>query len=213
MNNIQIKNRLHLTDSVEENLYYISKRITDILVAGTILIALMPLMFFVALLIKLTSKGSILFWQQRVGKDGYIIMFPKFRSMVTNGADLKHEILDISDHYNSIKMKKNPRVTWIGRFIRKARIDELPQLFLVLKGEMSMVGPRPATLDEVSKYTSDEHKRLYVKPGVSCIWQVSGRANIPFDQQVEMDYEYIQNRSLWLDLKLLLLIIPAVLLS
>ena len=126
MNNIQIKNRLHVTDSVEENLYYISKRITDILVAGTILIALMPLMFLVALLIKLTSKGSVLFWQQRVGKDGYIIMFPKFRSMVTNGEDLKHEILNISDHDNSIKMKKNPNISNLNnKYIGKEKYKNI----------------------------------------------------------------------------------------
>jgi lipopolysaccharide/colanic/teichoic acid biosynthesis glycosyltransferase len=120
-----------------------------------------------------------------------------------------------NDHADSItfKMKNDPRVTWIGRYIRKGSIDELPQLWCVLKGQMSLVGPRPPVTSEVAKYTLTDRRRLDVRPGLTCIWQVSGRGKIPFDKQVELDKTYIESQSLWLDLKLLLKTVPAVLLG
>jgi len=177
------------------------------------LVLLAPLFAVVALLIKLTSRGPVLFAQNRVGKDGREFRFFKFRSMVVDAEAKKAELLNWNDHQDSItfKMKKDPRVTWIGKLIRRTSIDELPQVWNVLVGDMSLVGPRPAVPQEVAKYTPQERKRLAVTPGLTCIWQVSGRGNIPFDGQVAMDLDYIRNRSLWLDLTLLARTVPAVL--
>lgn len=190
----------------------ILKRLLDILVAGLALIALLPVMLSVALMIKLTDNGPILFWQTRIGKWGKPFRFPKFRSMVVNAEALQKQLL-IDNHHGecvTFKMRKDPRITWIGRIIRKTSIDELPQLWCVLKGDMSLVGPRPALVREVEQYSLDDRRRLDVTPGITCIWQVNGRADIPFDQQVELDVQYIKEQSLWTDIKLLLKTIPAV---
>jgi lipopolysaccharide/colanic/teichoic acid biosynthesis glycosyltransferase len=199
-------------ETLSTDLYTFSKRLFDIIIAGTALIVLSPMLLVVALIIRFTSKGDILFCQKRAGLNGRVMNFPKFRSMIQDAEEQKAALLAFSDHDDSItfKMKSDPRITPIGRIIRKLSIDELPQLFLVLKGEMSMVGPRPATFDEVMKYNEYQTKRLSVKPGLTCIWQVSGRATIPFKQQVEMDRKYIDSRSILLDLKLLILTIPAI---
>jgi lipopolysaccharide/colanic/teichoic acid biosynthesis glycosyltransferase len=159
---------------------------------------------------------SILFWQTRVGKNGHPFAFPKFRSMVANAEELKLTLLDHNHHNQddqlsvTFKMKQDPRITWIGRIIRKLSIDELPQLWCVLKGDMSLVGPRPPLPTEVTRYSIKDFRRLDVTPGLTCIWQVSGRGDIPFDEQVELDIQYIENQSLWLDTKLLLQTLPAV---
>lgn len=190
----------------------ILKRLLDILVAGLALIALLPVLLSVALMIKLTDHGPILFWQTRIGKWGKPFRFPKFRSMVVNAEVLQKQLL-IDNHHGecvTFKMRKDPRITWIGRIIRKTSIDELPQLWCVLKGDMSLVGPRPALVREVEQYSLDDRRRLDVTPGITCIWQVNGRADIPFDQQVELDVQYIKEQSLWTDIKLLLKTIPAV---
>ena len=189
------------------------KRIIDIGVAGLMLIALSPLFLVVAVAIKLTDGGPVLFWQSRVGKWGREFPFPKFRSMVVDAEELKESILDQSHHEDSVtfKMKKDPRVTWIGRIIRKVSIDELPQLWNVLKGDMSLVGPRPPVPKEVELYTLSDRRRLDIIPGITCIWQVSGRGDIPFDEQVQLDVQYIESQSFWMDIKILLKTIPAVL--
>jgi len=191
------------------------KRGIDILAASIYLLLLWPLFLVVALFIKLTDGGPILFWQTRVGQYGREFPFPKFRSMVVNAEQLKDTLLDQSDHEDSItfKMKKDPRVTWIGRIIRKLSIDELPQLWCVLKGDMSLVGPRPPVPREVAEYTLKDRRRLDAVPGLTCIWQVSGRGDIPFQEQVELDVQYIESQSLWLDIRLLFQTIPAVLLG
>jgi lipopolysaccharide/colanic/teichoic acid biosynthesis glycosyltransferase len=139
--------------------------------------------------------------------------FFKFRSMIVNAEAKKAELLKMNKHGNSItfKMCRDPRVTWVGRIMRKTSIDELPQLWNVLIGEMTLVGPRPAVVAEVQRYTARERRRLAVTPGLTCIWQVSGRADLDFQQQVELDVRYIRERSLLLDLKLMLLTVPAVL--
>jgi lipopolysaccharide/colanic/teichoic acid biosynthesis glycosyltransferase len=139
--------------------------------------------------------------------------FPKFRSMVTDADARKQELTALNQHGDGItfKIKKDPRVTWIGRFMRKFSIDELPQLWCVLTGDMALVGPRPPVPSEVAQYTLADRRRLDTKPGLTCIWQVSGRADIPFEQQVELDVKYIESQSIWLDIKLLLKTIPAVL--
>jgi lipopolysaccharide/colanic/teichoic acid biosynthesis glycosyltransferase len=189
------------------------KRAMDILLAVAAIIVLSPVFAVLALLIKLTDHGPVLFWQTRVGQYGREFPFPKFRSMVVNAEKLKEALLAQSDHKDgrTFKMKKDPRITWIGRIIRRGSIDELPQLWCVLKGDMSLVGPRPPVPKEVAQYTLADRRRLDVIPGLTCIWQVSGRADIPFPQQVQLDVQYIESRSLWLDVKLLLKTVPAVL--
>jgi len=191
------------------------KRTLDIIGSGILLLCLWPFFLVVALCIKLTDGGPVFFWQTRIGLWGKEFPFPKFRSMVVNAEELKDTILEQRDHKDSItfKMKKDPRVTWIGNIIRKLSIDELPQLWCVFKGEMSLVGPRPPVPGEVAEYTLADRRRLDVIPGLTCIWQVSGRGDIPFDEQVELDVQYIESQSILFDIKLLLSTVPAVLLG
>ena len=169
-------------------------------------------MILAAILIKLTDHGPVLFWQTRVGKWGRVFSFPKFRSMVVNAEALQQQIMSANQHGDGItfKIKRDPRITWIGRILRKTSIDELPQLWCVLRGDMSLVGPRPALEKEVARYTLDDRRRLDAIPGLTCTWQVSGRSEIPFPQQVKLDAEYIEKQSLREDFKLLLRTIPAV---
>lgn len=191
------------------------KRLIDIVGGGGALIALSPLFLLIAVAIKLTDGGPVLFWQTRVGQWGREFPFPKFRSMVLNAEALKTSLLAQSHHGNSItfKMKHDPRVTWIGRILRKFSLDELPQLWSVVVGDMSLVGPRPPVPREVAAYSLLDRRRLDVVPGLTCIWQVSGRGDIPFAQQVELDIDYIESQSFWFDIKLLLRTVPAVLLG
>jgi len=191
------------------------KRAMDIVVSLGALIVLSSLFLAVAAAIKLTDGGPILFWQARVGKWGREFPFPKFRSMVVDAETIKDSLLDQSHHEDSVtfKMKKDPRVTWIGRIIRKLSIDELPQLWNVLMGDMSLVGPRPPVPQEVAQYTLSDRRRLDAIPGLTCFWQVSGRGDIPFPKQVELDVQYIESQSLWVDIKVLFKTIPAVLIG
>jgi lipopolysaccharide/colanic/teichoic acid biosynthesis glycosyltransferase len=193
--------------------YAAAKRALDILLAASLLLLLAPMLLVVALLIKCTDGGPIFFRQRRVGQFGQEFDFFKFRSMIVNAEALRLGLLACNKHGNSItfKMSRDPRVTWIGRILRKTSIDELPQLWNVLKGEMTLVGPRPAVPGEVVQYDAYERRRLAAVPGLTCIWQVNGRSDLDFRQQVELDLDYIRERTLWLDLKLLLLTIPAVL--
>lgn len=188
------------------------KRGLDIAVAVTVLILLAPLMALVALLIKLTDQGPVLYWQNRVGRHGELFRFPKFRSMVVDADQLRPQLISTNDHGESItfKMARDPRITWIGSIIRKTSIDELPQLWLVLRGQMSLVGPRPPLPSEVAQYTLAARRRLDVRPGLTCLWQVSGRGDLSFEEQLALDIEYIDNQSLALDLTLLVRTIPAV---
>jgi lipopolysaccharide/colanic/teichoic acid biosynthesis glycosyltransferase len=191
------------------------KRGTDVLVSALALFALAPLFLLLAALIKLEDGGPILFWQERIGQWGCTFQFPKFRSMVVNAEGLKKSLLDENDHGESVtfKMKRDPRITRIGKILRRGSLDELPQLWCVLKGQMSLVGPRPPVPQEVAEYSLEDRRRLDVKPGLTCIWQVNGRGDIPFPEQVSLDVEYIESQDFRLDLKLLLLTIPAVLLG
>ena len=193
--------------------YMTTKRLIDVAFSLALLVVLSPLFLIVALCIKLTDGGPVFFRQKRVGLNGRVFDFFKFRSMIVNAEERKAELLKHNKHANSItfKMCRDPRVTWVGRIMRKTSIDELPQLWNVLIGEMTLVGPRPAVIAEVQKYTHSERRRLAVVPGLTCFWQVSGRADLDFQQQVELDVHYIRERSLWLDLKLIVLTIPAVL--
>jgi lipopolysaccharide/colanic/teichoic acid biosynthesis glycosyltransferase len=189
------------------------KRAMDLAGATLLLILLAPLLLVVAAVIKFNDGGSVLFWQTRVGRRGREFPFPKFRSMVMGADLLRNQLLVWNEHDCGItfKIKKDPRITWIGRVIRKLSIDELPQLWCVLKGDMSLVGPRPPLPSEVAYYTVADYRRLEVTPGLTCIWQVSGRGDLPFPQQLAMDVEYIETQCFWLDVKLLALTVPAVL--
>jgi lipopolysaccharide/colanic/teichoic acid biosynthesis glycosyltransferase len=157
----------------------------------------------------------VLFVQTRVGRGGREFRCFKFRSMVANAEALQRQLAAMNHHADerTFKIRRDPRITRIGEVLRKTSIDEMPQLFNVLRGDMSLVGPRPPLPREVAKYEPYEFRRLAVQPGLTCFWQVSGRGDIPFPRQVEMDISYIEQRSLLLDLKLLLLTIPAVVLG
>ncbi|WP_199226402.1 sugar transferase [Limnohabitans sp. 2KL-1] len=189
------------------------KRSLDILASLIGLILLSPILLVVMLAIWWHDKGPVIFVQKRVGQWGREFNCPKFRSMVLNAEALKVQLLSQNQHKDGItfKIKRDPRITPIGRFIRKTSIDELPQLWCVLVGDMSLVGPRPPVPQEVAKYSLNERRRLDVKPGLTCFWQVEGRGDVPFSQQVEMDIRYIDSQGVWLDMLLILKTIPAVL--
>lgn len=191
------------------------KRLIDMAGAAVLIVALGPLLAGIALLIKLDSRGPVFFKQQRVGLYGALFTMWKFRSMHIDAEARKAALAAANEMQGGVifKMKHDPRITRVGRFIRKASIDEMPQLWNVLVGNMSLVGPRPPVPAEVALYTLADRRRLEVKPGITCIWQVSGRSEIPFDKQVELDVAYIESHSLWLDLVLLLKTVPAVLLG
>ncbi len=182
------------------------KRAFDIIASASLLVLFALPMLMIAIAIRLESKGPAFFTQTRCSTNGRHFRFWKFRSMVVNAEAQKAALADSADKTSAVrfKMTHDPRITTMGRFIRKYSIDELPQLWNVLVGDMSMVGPRPPLPDEVARYTPFEQKRLSVIPGITCTWQISGRSEIPFDQQVEMDIEYITERSLMMDLAILL---------
>jgi exopolysaccharide biosynthesis polyprenyl glycosylphosphotransferase len=207
-----IKLKLAIWDLTVRMSYFI-KRGSDLLFSFTLIVILSPVYLFTAILIKLDSSGPVIFKQTRVGKNGRHFDFYKFRSMRIDAEKIKQELVQENESEDGVifKMKKDPRITRVGRFIRKFSVDELPQLFNVLVGDMSLVGPRPPLPSEVAEYTLEERKRLHITPGITCIWQVSGRSDIPFKQQVELDKEYIKSRSLWKDILILLKTIPAVL--
>lgn len=191
------------------------KRAIDIVTSGCALIMLSPVFAVTAFIIKLEDRGPTFFKQERIGYRGRSFFMWKFRSMVVDADKIKDELLAQNVHHDSVtfKMKKDPRITRIGSFIRKYSIDELPQFWNVFKGEMSIVGPRPCVKREVVMYSVEERKRLLAKPGLTCFWQVGGRADINFEGQVQLDVQYIRSESVWLDIKLLLKTIPAVLLG
>jgi lipopolysaccharide/colanic/teichoic acid biosynthesis glycosyltransferase len=195
------------------NLTTFIKRFLDLFLGIILVIVFSPVMVFIGLLIKFNGGGSIFYVSDRVGKWGKEFKFIKFRTMIKDAEQMKQNLLKQNEFKSDIsfKMKKDPRITTVGRFLRKTSLDELPQLWNVLKGDMSLVGPRPPIPSEVAKYTLEERYRLDVKPGLTCIWQVSGRSNVPFEKQVQLDLQYIESQSFWLDIRLLLKTIPAVL--
>ncbi len=169
-------------------------------------------MIITSLAIKLESRGPVFFTQSRSGLNGKQFGFIKFRSMFLDAEKQKEKLLDKNEMSGPVfKISNDPRITTVGKFIRKYSIDELPQLFNVLKGEMSLVGPRPPIPEEVSKYKPWQRRKLSVKPGITCKWQVEGRNQIDFEEWMELDLEYIDNWSLWEDSKILAKTIPAVL--
>ena len=209
-NHIQLRMVLwHLT--IRCSVFF--KRFMDIVLAVMALILGSPVFLITALLVKLTSPGPIIFSQVRVGRFGRHFKFYKFRSMYIDAEARKAELLKHNESGDGVifKMKHDPRITPIGRFIRKFSIDELPQLFNVILGDMSLVGPRPPLPQEVRTYTLEERKRLNITPGITCLWQVSGRSELPFSRQIALDKEYIASRSVWKDFLILLKTIPAIL--
>lgn len=188
------------------------KRIIDVAGSGAALAVLSPLLAFTALAIRAESKGPVLFSQVRVGKHGEEFLIWKFRSMYMDAEARRAQLLANSDRQGShFKMKHDPRITRVGRIIRRLSIDELPQLWNVLNGTMSLVGPRPNLPAEVARYRVEELDRLKSKPGITCTWQVSGRADLPWERQIELDLDYVYEPSLAADLGLMLRTIPAVL--
>ena len=209
-NHIQIRMLIwHITIAASKAF----KRTMDIALSILAIILGSPVFLITALLVKVTSPGPIIFSQVRVGRCGRHFKFYKFRSMYIDAEARKAELLKLNESGDGVifKMKRDPRITPIGRFIRKFSIDELPQLFNVLLGDMSLVGPRPPLPSEVRTYTLEARKRLNITPGITCIWQVSGRSELPFSKQIALDKEYIASRSAWKDFLILLKTVPAIL--
>lgn len=190
-----------------------ARRTLDVVGAGAAITALSPLFLAAAAAIKLESRGPVFFVQERVGEKGRRFPMLKFRSMRTSAEAERAAVVEAEGAKDDVRFKsrRDPRVTRIGRLLRRFSIDELPQLFNVLRGEMSLVGPRPPIPAEVAQYNASDWRRLDVRPGLTCIWQVSGRADIPFAGQVLLDVEYIRTRSFATDLRILVQTVPAVL--
>ena len=189
------------------------KRIIDIIISTVLLIILLPIFICIILLVKVTSKGPLIYKWHVIGKDGKPFTGYKFRTMIINADRLKTSLLKSNEMTGPVfKMKNDPRITKVGKFLRKYSLDELPQLWSVLKGEMSLVGPRPAGPKEWSQYEEWQKRKLSVTPGMTCLWQINGRNEVhEFDEWVKLDLEYIDNWSLWLDFEIILKTIPAVL--
>jgi lipopolysaccharide/colanic/teichoic acid biosynthesis glycosyltransferase len=190
-----------------------TKRLLDIAVALFLLALACPLLLIIALLIKLEDGGPVFFAQTRIGQDGHEFKMFKIRSMVLGAEQRLADLLGKNKHADGVtfKIQDDPRITRVGKWLRKFSFDELPQLYNVLIGDMSLVGPRPPLPREVAKYSLADRRRLSVKPGITCIWQISGRANIDFSGQVQLDVDYIEGQSIWTDLLILTRTVPAVL--
>jgi lipopolysaccharide/colanic/teichoic acid biosynthesis glycosyltransferase len=189
-----------------------TKRLIDIVGSAALLVLLTPVMFVIAISIPLTSPGPVIYAQRRIGKGGHPFTMYKFRSMDRDAHDSRHLHAHRNRHTNGpvFKVPDDPRITRVGRVIRRLSLDELPQLLNVLRGDMSLVGPRPALPEEFAQCGEDVRQRALVAPGLTCIWQVSGRSDVDFLRWVDMDLEYIRTWNLRLDLRLLLRTIPAV---
>jgi len=191
------------------------KRILDMFASAVALLVLSPLFLLVALLIKIEDRGPVFFAQKRVGKRGREFRMYKFRSMCVDAEKRLQSVLQQNQHSTGVtfKVKGDPRVTRAGKWLRKFSIDEFPQFYNVLIGDMSLVGPRPPLPREVALYSPADRRRLEAIPGLTCFWQIGGRAEIDFPEQVQLDVQYIESQSFWLDLKILLKTVPAVLLG
>ena len=189
----------------------LAKRVTDVVLAAAALVLLLPFMLLIALMIRLTSPGPAIFRQERCGLNGRRFMFYKFRSMCDNAEELKASVAHLSHKTTAFKIRNDPRLTAVGRILRKFSIDEWPQLWNVLKGDMSLVGPRPAVPEEVENYQTWQRRRLRMRPGLTCLWAVKGRDTLDFETWMKMDMQYIDTWSLALDWKIILRTIPRVL--
>ena len=194
---------------------FLVKRLLDIFGGLVGLILLTPLFIVVGIAIVIEDGWPIFYSQKRVGQYGRLFNFYKFRSMYRNADSMKDQLMAANESGDGVifKMKDDPRVTRVGKFIRRFSIDEMPQFLNVLLGDISLVGPRPPVPREVAEYTLAERKRLHVKPGLTCLWQIQGRSEIPFKEQVRLDLQYIHSQSLWRDIMILIKTVPAVLLG
>jgi exopolysaccharide biosynthesis polyprenyl glycosylphosphotransferase len=188
------------------------KRILDVILSSILLIALSPVLAVVALLVKLTSEGPVLFKQERIGRNKRRFFIYKFRTMVPNAERLMSQVESLNEAQGPVfKIKNDPRITPLGRFLRRTSLDELPQLFNVVKGDMSLVGPRPLPVRDYEGFSEDwQRRRFSVRPGITCLWQVHGRSNIGFEHWMKLDLQYLDEWSIWLDMKILAQTIPAV---
>jgi lipopolysaccharide/colanic/teichoic acid biosynthesis glycosyltransferase len=208
----RVKVRMKLWNFIVKASYAL-KRLVDIVASGLAIILLSPFLLTLALAVKISSPGPAIYTQVRVGRYGRHFKFYKFRTMCQGADKHKDELMERNESRDGVifKMRQDPRITPLGRFLRRSSLDELPQLFNVFIGDMSLVGPRPPLPKEVAHYTLEDRKRLNVIPGLTCLWQISGRSDIPFTKQVQLDKEYIQSRSFWKDISILLRTIPAIL--
>jgi lipopolysaccharide/colanic/teichoic acid biosynthesis glycosyltransferase len=190
----------------------LSKRVLDIVVSGVFLLMFSPLYLLIALLVRWEDGHSAIFSQTRVGQFGREFKMFKFRSMCPNAEARLQEVLQKNQHREGVtfKLKNDPRLTRIGKWLRRFSLDELPQVWNVLKGDMSLVGPRPPVPREVARYTLADRRRLAVKPGLTCLWQIGGRSEIDFSGQVKLDVNYIETRDFWKDVEILVKTLPAV---
>jgi len=189
-----------------------SKRVLDIFLSVIFLLLAFPLLLLLAMLVKLYSPGPILFKQKRLGKDGKVFLCYKFRTMIADAEELLKRCPDLQLQFSEgFKIKNDPRITPLGRFMRRTSLDELPQFFNVLRGDISLIGPRPIVPAELEKYGIYQEKLLSVKPGLSGLWQAYGRSNTSYNQRVSMDMLYIDSRTMWLDIRLLFATVRAVL--
>lgn len=204
MSDINLDINVEVRKKESRVIYNFFKRIIDIVGSLCGLVILSPILIIVGVLIRLESKGPIVFVQKRVGKSGKEFDMYKLRSMIVNAEEIKEKLKEQNEMSGPMfKMKDDPRITKMGKFIRKTSIDELPQLLNVLKGDMSLVGPRPSLPNEVKEFEPWMLKRLDVKPGLTCYWQVMGRNNIDFEEWMKLDVKYVNERRLWLDIKLI----------
>lgn len=196
---------------VEPVAYSVLKRAFDVAFAATVLVAMSPILLLLAIGVRLSSRGPVLFKQVRVGRGGRYFHCYKFRSMCVDAESKKEELMHLNEASGPVfKIKQDPRITPYGQFLRKFSLDELPQFVNVLKGDMSIVGPRPPIISEVEMYSAHDRRRLAVLPGLTCLWQVNGRCNLSFERWVELDLLYIDTMSFWNDLKIIIKTIPAV---
>lgn len=195
VNNLGLKERME-----HKRAYEFIKRVMDIICSSIGLIVLLPILLVVSILIKVETKGSVIFSQDRVGKNGEKFKMYKFRSMVANAEELKEKLMEQNERSGPMfKIRDDPRVTKVGIFIRKTSIDELPQLVNILKGDMSIVGPRPSLPKEVKQFEGWMMERLSVKPGLTCYWQIAGRDDIDFKEWMKLDVRYVEERNIIID--------------
>jgi len=199
-------------DALRARIQRATKRAIDFVGSAALVALLGPLFAVFWLAVRLTSPGSAFFRQKRVGLNGATFTMWKFRSMYRDAEARRADLEAHNEMAGGVlfKMSNDPRVTPVGRILRRTSLDELPQLWNVLRGDMSLVGPRPCLPSECAQYSARHRRRLEAKPGITCLWQVMGRSEIPFERQVELDVEYIDSQSIWLDIRILLLTIPAV---
>lgn len=195
----------------DSRLYEASKRLFDLALGIIVTVLLIPIFPIIAVMIKLDSPGPVFYKQQRVGKGGKLFNFYKFRSMVRDADAERDRVKELNEQDGPIfKIKADPRITAVGSFLRRSSLDEIPQIINVLIGNMSVVGPRPPLPSEVAGYQSWHRRRLEVKPGITCLWQISGRSHIGFNEWMRLDLEYLKNRSFRTDLLIFLKTLPAV---